>query len=65
LNSARATNFMLKNLGNEGQVTYYGSIANDEKGATLEKDLKDNGITGNFHKDETSPTGTCAVLVNE
>lgn len=65
LNSARSANFFLKNLGSETEnlVTYYGSLGNDEKGAVLEKDLKDNGITGNFHKAEKTPTGTCAVLV--
>jgi adenosine kinase len=54
---------MLKNLGSEGRVTYYGSIGKDEKGEVLERDLVDNGITGNFSKDESNPTGTCAVLV--
>jgi len=29
----------------------------------LTKDLEDNGITGNFHYDKETPTGTCAVLV--
>lgn len=29
----------------------------------MEKDLTDNGITGNFHKDAETPTGTCAVIV--
>jgi len=56
---------MLKGLGNEGRVTYYGSIGKDEKGEVLAKDLSDNGITGNFYMDETAPTGTCAVLVND
>lgn len=64
LNSARSTNWMLKGLGQEGQVTYFGSIGNDEKGQHLEKDLSDNGVIGNFHKD-AAPTGTCAVLVND
>lgn len=63
LNSARATNFMLKNLGNEGRVTYYGSIGKDEKGEVLQKDLTDNGIKGNFSVIDTNPTGTCAVVV--
>jgi len=63
LNSARATNFMLKNMGHEGRVTYYGSIGKDDKGKVLEKDLSDNGIVGNFSLDETLPTGTCAVVV--
>lgn len=63
LNSARSTNFILKRQGHANEVVYYGSISNDEKGATLEKVLKDEGLTGNFHKEEGTPTGTCAVVV--
>jgi adenosine kinase len=63
LNSARATNFMLKHLGHENRVTYYGSIGKDEKGEVLKKDLIDNGINGNFSEIDTHPTGTCAVVV--
>jgi adenosine kinase len=63
LNSARSANYFLKNQGLEGKVTYYGAIGTDEKGKTLEEDLKTNGITGNFHKDADTPTGTCAVVV--
>lgn len=63
LNSARSANFVLKNQALEGAVTYYGCIGEDEKGQVLEKDLTDNGINGNFHKDKETPTGTCAVVV--
>jgi len=63
LNSARSTNFMLKNQGLNGVVTYFGSIGNDEQGAILEEDLRTNGINGNFHKETETPTGTCAVVV--
>ena len=35
LNSARAVNFVLKNQGHEGSVTYIGSLGNDEKGEVL------------------------------
>jgi adenosine kinase len=65
LNSARACNFILKNQACEGKVTYFGCIGKDEKGAVLEKDLQDNGINGNFDKNEDVPTGTCAVVVVE
>ena len=65
LNSARACNFILKNQANENKVTYFGCIGKDEKGAVLEKDLQDNGITGNFDKNEDTATGTCAVIVVE
>ena len=65
LNSARSCNFILKNQGQEGKVTYFGCIGKDEKGAVLEKDLADNGINGNFDKNEDTATGTCAVVVVE
>jgi adenosine kinase len=32
LNSARSANFMFKNQGLTGKVTYFGCIGNDEKG---------------------------------
>ena len=63
LNSARSNNWILNNLGHQNCVTYFGSIGTDEKGSVLEKDLTDNGINGNFHKDAETPTGTCAVVV--
>lgn len=65
LNSARSCNYMLKLSGLEGKVTYFGAIGTDSKGEVLEKDLTDNGITGCFHKDAETPTGTCAVVVVE
>ena len=46
-------------------MTYFGSIANDEKGKALEDCLVEEGVTGNFHKCEDAPTGTCAVIVVE
>jgi sugar/nucleoside kinase (ribokinase family) len=39
LNSARAANFLMKNMGHEQRVTYFGCIGNDEKGKVLEDDL--------------------------
>jgi len=63
LNSARSANFFLKNKGHASKVTYFGAIGNDDFGKVLEDDLKNNGITGNFHKDAETPTGTCAVVV--
>lgn len=49
LNSARSINFMLKNQGHPGKVTYFGSIAQDTKGEVLEKCLQQEGVKGNFH----------------
>lgn len=63
LNTARAVNFVLRNQENPGKVVYYGSIADDEKGAALEKVLADEGVNAGFHKCTDAPTGTCGVIV--
>ena len=63
LNSARATNYMLKNQGIEGKVTYFGSVGKDERGESLTKNLVDDGMNANMHIQEDTPTGTCAVIV--
>merc|ERR1711907_770111 len=63
LNSARATNFMLKNQGIANKVTYFGSVGKDERGETLTKNLVDDGMNANMHIQEDTPTGTCAVIV--
>ena len=63
LNSVRSANFMLKDTL-PGKCAFFGSIGNDEVGAVLEKELTDTGVHGYFHKDEQTPTGSCAVLVH-
>jgi adenosine kinase len=63
LNSVRSANFMLKTT-NPGKCAFFGSIGNDDIGKTLEKELESTGVHGYFHKDETTPTGSCAVLIN-
>lgn len=64
LNSARSANFMLKNQGNANKVVYFGSIAHDTKGETLEKCLKEEGVIGNFHYSTEAGTGCCGVIVH-
>ena len=63
LNSARATNFMLKNQGIAGKVTYFGSVGKDERGDSLTQNLINDGMNANMHIQEDTPTGTCAVIV--
>lgn len=63
LNSARAMNFALKNQNQVNKVVYFGCIADDDKGQTIEQVLVDEGVTGNFHKSTEAPTGTCGVIV--
>jgi adenosine kinase len=65
LNSARSLNFILKNQGSTTKVVYFGSISKDEKGETLEKCLKEEGVIGNFHYSTEAPTGSCAVVVHQ
>jgi adenosine kinase len=54
---------MLKN-SHPGKCAFFGSIGTDEVGKVLEKELEDTGVHGYFHKDEATPTGTCAVLIH-
>jgi len=65
MNSARAANYFLKHRGTAGKVTYFGAIGTDSKGEVLAKEIADAGITGHFHKETETPTGTCAVLVKD
>jgi len=63
MNSARAANHFMKFRGHENRVTYFGAIGVDDKGQELEKSITEVGIKGVFHKEQDTPTGTCAVLV--
>ena len=63
MNSARSTNYMLKNQGIENRITYFGAVGNDDRGSVIEMDLKNDGINGNLHRVDDVPTGTCAVVV--
>jgi sugar/nucleoside kinase (ribokinase family) len=46
-----------------GKCAYFGSIGNDEVGKALEDELLKVKMHGNFHKEETLPTGTCACII--
>lgn len=62
LNTIRSANFMLREtLPNK--CTFFGCIGNDDEGKVLERELEATGIHGNFHKDEETPTASCAVIV--
>lgn len=47
------------------KCAFFGSIGRDEIGATLQKELEDNGVHGMFSIDEETPTGSCAVLIHD
>lgn len=54
---------MLKDV-HKNKCAFFGSIGNDEFGKVLEKELEETGVHGYFHKEEGTPTGTCAVLIH-
>jgi adenosine kinase len=62
LNTIRSANFMLSD-NHPGKCAFFGSIGKDEVGRALEVELEKVNIHGNFYKDDTTPTGTCAVIV--
>ena len=64
LNSVRAANHMLKDT-HPGKCAFFGSIGRDEIGQTLTNELERSGIHSYFSVDETTPTGSCAVLVHQ
>ena len=62
LNTIRTANFMLS-ASHPGKCAYFGCIGKDETAKVLEQELEKKGVHGNFHHDESTPTGTCAVLI--
>jgi adenosine kinase len=59
-NSIRVAQWM---LGEAGQTAYLGCVGDDEFGRTLNKCASEDGVVAHYMVDETTPTGTCAVLV--
>ena len=65
LNSARATDFMLSNQGQEVQVVGLGSVGKDDNRMILENALSDVEMIELFYKDTGVAIGTCGVVVHE
>jgi len=62
LNSIRVAQWMLQT---DGSTAYIGCIGTDKYGEQLAKGALADGVSGQFLRDENTPTGTCAVLVND
>ncbi len=60
-NSCRVASWM---LGKPGVTSYFGAVGDDEYGNTLEKCASEEGVLVHYQKSTTTPTGTCAVLIN-
>jgi len=64
-NSIRVAQWMLKASGMENATAFMGCVGTDEFGETLEKCASADGVKAHYMKDESTPTGTCAVLVKD
>jgi len=59
-NSIRAAQWM---LGTPGATAYVGCIGKDHFGQILRAEAVRDGVSVHYLEDETTPTGTCAVLI--
>ena len=59
-NSIRVAQWM---IGEAGQTAYMGCIGKDDFGKQLKDCATADGVLAHYMEDETTPTGTCAVLV--
>jgi len=50
-------------LGAPNSTVYLGCIGKDQNGAKLREEATNDGVAVHYLEDETTPTGTCAVLV--
>jgi len=62
-NSIRVAQWILTANGKPGQTAFMGCVGTDNFGKQLETCAASDGVCVNYMKDETTPTGTCAVLV--
>lgn len=64
-NSIRIAQWMLTASGKKGETAFMGCIGCDEYGQKLEECATKDGVLTHYMKDETTGTGTCAVLVKD
>lgn len=64
-NSIRVAQWMLKASGMENATAFMGCVGKDEYAQTLEDCASKDGVLVHYMKDESTPTGTCAVLVKD
>jgi len=62
-NSIRVAQWIMTANGKKDQSAYMGCIGNDKFGTQLEDCAAADGVKVHYMKDESTPTGTCAVLV--
>jgi len=62
-NSIRVAQWIMTANGKAGQSAFMGCVGNDKYGKQLEDCAAADGVKVHYMKDESTPTGTCAVLV--
>jgi len=62
-NSIRVAQWIMTANGKAGQSAYMGCVGTDAYGKQLEDCAAADGVKVHYMKDDTTPTGTCAVLV--
>jgi len=64
-NSIRIAQWMLKSSNVENVTYFMGCVGTDDYAKTMQECTEKDGVTTHYMKDETTPTGTCAVLVKD
>jgi len=62
-NSIRVAQWIMTANGKTGETAYMGCVGTDGYGKQLEDCAAEDGVKVHYMKDESTPTGTCAVLV--
>ena len=62
-NSIRVAQWMMTANGKPNNSAYFGCVGDDDFGKTLEQCAQADGVKVHYMKDESTPTGVCAVLV--
>lgn len=62
-NSIRVAQWIMTANGKPNESAYMGCVGNDKYGKMLEDCAAADGVKVHYMKDESTPTGTCAVLV--
>jgi len=63
-NSIRVAQWMLKAAGITNATAYIGCVGKDEFAKIMSECVEKDGVHAHYMVDESTPTGTCAVLVN-
>lgn len=64
-NSIRVAQWMMKKAGLENNTAFMGCVGKDDYAKSLEDCASKDGVLTHYMTDETTPTGTCAVLVKD